>query len=343
MPEPLVRASFFIGFDAFAAMKGFDFDRLLTSEGLTRDQIADPDNEISLNAAASILTKAAAECADPCLGLHWAEAFRTGSTGVLAYLVLHAKSVRVALKSIVRYVHLHIRPFDISFEEQDCVGRLSWRFPQTMTAPREQYASWAMAVFVIRLRNLAGAGWYPVACDLEHRELPCRAEVERILGPGVNYGCAANALYIGAEVLDRAAATSDPQLFDVMRRYGDQLLEARRLTSEIAGLTRRAIMARLEDGEVSLEDVALDLDLSPRTLQSRLSAAGVKFETLLQETRRDMAEILMRDSDMTLTEIALVLGFSELSAFTRAAGKWFGVTPRARRAELRRAAGSRST
>lgn len=337
MSEPLIRASFFTGFDAFASMKGFDFDRLLAAQGMDRSMLSDPDNEIPLNAAATILNDAAAECADPCLGLHWAEALKFGSGGVLAYLVQNARSMRVAVRVIARYVHLNISPIDISYTESDGQGHLTWRFPPTFTAPRIQYASWGMAIFVIRLRRHAGANWYPVAIDLEHRELECRDEVLRVLGPNVRYDCGVNTLHVREEVLNRTTGDTDQRLFGLIKELGDRLLKERPPASDIVEKTKRAIVVRLEEGEATLEDVALDLELPVRTLQYRLSAAGSRFEILLQETRRDMAEIYMRDSDLSLTEIALMLGFSELSAFTRAAGKWFGVTPRERRAELRRA------
>ncbi len=336
MSEPTGRASFFIGFDAFASVRGFDFDRLLAVHGVDRSELADPDQEISLNVIAAILDAAAEECGDPCLGLHWAEACKPGAAGVLAYLLLNADSVRTAINAVVRYVHLNISPIDVSFEEGDGIGRITWRFPPSLTAPRTQYASCLMTLLIMRLRHIAGAKWYPLGVDLEHRELACRDEVLRVLGPNVRYDCGVNILHVRESVLDRTRDDADERLFNLIRNLGDRMLEERRTENDLVGQVKRVIVSLIEEGDVSLEDVALDMDLTVRALQYRLSAASTTFETLFQETRRDMAEIYMRDSDLTLTEIALMLGFSELSAFTRAAGKWFGVTPRERRAELRR-------
>lgn len=105
---------------------------------------------------------------------------------------------------------------------------------------------------------------------------------------------------------------------------------------------RRAIVDQLETGDARLKTVAERLGISPAVLQARLADADTNFEALLVETRRGLAESYLRDTELPLTEIALLLGFSELSAFTRAAHRWFGAPPSARRATLRRPDGLRA-
>ena len=76
--------------------------------------------------------------------------------------------------------------------------------------------------------------------------------------------------------------------------------------------------------------------MSPRSLQNRLAQHNTTFERVLSDTRRSLAERYLRDSDIPLTEIAFLLGFSEQSAFTRAARAWFGCPPSQLRKEGRR-------
>lgn len=335
MTEPLIRAHIFECFEPFAASRGLDFDSLITRAGITRADIADPDKEISLNAVANVFSNAAAECGDPCLGLHYAEAYPPGAAGVLGYLLLNSKSVRAAMQGLVRYVALHLDPVEMSYRETDGVGHLTWRFPPTFTAPRTHYTIWAMSLIVIRLRKAAGPNWMPVGVELEHRELPCRVEVARVLGPNVRYDCPANTLHIRESILNKTFEDADVRLFEIIRKLGERMLAERRKSIDIVEQTRLAIVAQLDTGEITLEDVAARMDVSSRLLQSRLAAADVTFDGVLQDTRRDMAETLLRDTDLPLTEIAFLLGFSEHSAFTRAAGKWFGVPPRQHRMVLR--------
>ena len=123
MTTALARAHLFYRFDAFASRNGIDFDRLLAAEGLGRKDLAEPDNEIPLNAAAQVLNNAAMECGDPCLGVHWAENYPSGASGVLGYVFPNCPTVRDAVKALARFQPLIVDPLDASFHEADGVGR----------------------------------------------------------------------------------------------------------------------------------------------------------------------------------------------------------------------------
>jgi AraC-like DNA-binding protein len=336
MSDPLIKAHIFDGFEAFCASKGVDFTALLASSGLSPADIEDGTADVPLNAAADVLTRVADACGDPCFGLHWAQAFPRGAASILGYLLGNAKSVREGIRTIVRYVTLHLDPVEVAFNEHEDGGSLEWRFPATFTAPRVQYTSFVMALIVINLRRYIGATWSPKGVDLEHRALACSADVARILGPNVRFDCPVNALHLRETVLNIESAAADQRLFEHIRSLGDRLMAERNTRIDIVEATRRAIIHELEAGRSTLEAVAERLDTPPRQLQSRLSAESITFDALLQDTRRGLAETMLRDSDLPLTEIALLLGFSELSAFTRAATRWFGTAPRLHRNDLRR-------
>ena len=336
MTEALARAHLFSQFDAFASRKGLDFDRLLAAEGLSRQDLSELDNEIPLNAAAHILDMAAIECGDPCFGLHWAENYPKGATGVVGYLLQHASTVRDAIIALARYQSLVVDSLDATFIESDGVGRFEWRYPAGLTAPRIQYASFGAAIIVMRLRDYIGPPWVPLEVKLEHRALPCSGAVLRIFGPNVRYDSSVNAIHIAESVLNRVNQKADPRLCELMHQLGDRLIAERKAEADIVALTAGAISKRLGTADVTLEAIAESMNLSHRILQARLAAAGTNFETILQDTRQNAADSYLRDSDKPLTEIALLLGFSELSAFTRASQRWFGVPPSERRAALRR-------
>ena len=335
MSEPTVRAHVFEQFEPFAAARGLDFDALLADARIERAALADADNEISLNAAASLLADAAHRANDPCFGLHWAEAFPKGGSGVLGYLLMNAKTIRDGVKMIARYTSLHLDPIEVTFTESEGFGRLEWTFPPGFTAPRMQYASFVMALAIVRLRKQIGPAWSPVGVELEHRELECTQAVLRVLGPNAKFNMPSNVLRLRESILNRTVDSADERLFMLIRQLGDRLLAERKTASDIVSMTRHAIVKSIERGDCTLEDIAGELDLSPRVLRTQLSAAGTNFETLLLDTRQGLAAIYLRDTDLPLTEIAYLLGFSELSAFTRAARGWFGVPPRVYRVELR--------
>jgi len=97
---------------------------------------------------------------------------------------------------------------------------------------------------------------------------------------------------------------------------------------------RKAITHRLDDGRPSLCAVASELNLSVRTLQRRLSAAGWTYNDLVDDVRFAMARQRMAVPDAPLKAVAAELGFSEHASFTRAFRRWIGVTPREYRRQL---------
>ncbi len=99
---------------------------------------------------------------------------------------------------------------------------------------------------------------------------------------------------------------------------------------------RRVIGESLRDGDPKLVQVAKKLAVSPRTLQRQLKESGVDFKALADDTRRRFSLNYLRDRKNSLTEIAYLLGYSEVSAFNRAFRRWTGLTPSDYRREATR-------
>ena len=88
-----------------------------------------------------------------------------------------------------------------------------------------------------------------------------------------------------------------------------------------------AIRAALPDG-ASLEAVAGLLRISPRTLQRRLAGHGLTLSDEIARVRRDRAVALLEEGSMSISRIAQLVGFANLSSFSRAFRAWIGVSPR---------------
>ena len=89
----------------------------------------------------------------------------------------------------------------------------------------------------------------------------------------------------------------------------------------------RLIEKSLSSGAVDAANIAEAVHMSRHTLYRRLKAEGVSYHELLDEVRKNKAIHLLKSRQHTLSEIAFLLGFSELSAFSRAFKKWTGQSP----------------
>ena len=125
--------------------------------------------------------------------------------------------------------------------------------------------------------------------------------------------------------------TADPNLLQVLEHYIEDLLSRLPRGQRIEGRLRQYVMKSLKNGPPRLAEAARCLGMSPRTLQRRLKDKGLIFDRVVDETRCQLAESYLESSKLTASEIAYLLGYSELSAFTRAYRRWTGSTPKATR------------
>ena len=83
----------------------------------------------------------------------------------------------------------------------------------------------------------------------------------------------------------------------------------------------------LAQGQANIEKVTQCMAMSKRTLQRRLAESDTSFKEILDHTRQVMAYRYLKDSRLQMTQLADLLGYTSLSAFTRAFIRWHGYPP----------------
>jgi len=331
-----VRANILRGFDDFLERRGVAAAPLWQQFSLPIPEQSDFERDLPFDRVAQLLEHAAIACGDPNLGLSYAKEYPVGGTGLFAFLFLNSRTVEDALRTAVRYVPLLRIPFKFCYESSPEGGCIRWRPTDDISLDYKQIYNFGAALLMIRLRSLLPAEWQPVRVAFQFARPEDEAELAKIFGPTISYGSPDNAIWVDTPTLEHAIPQSVPNLRDVLERYGEQEM-AGVLTPDdkLVELTRGSIIKRMGERCLSLDAVATGMNLSPRTLQSRLAAMGKTFEEILNETRKSRAEELMQRPGLTLTDIAYQLGFSEPSSFTRAAQRWFGRAPSAQRQKLK--------
>jgi AraC-like DNA-binding protein len=161
-------------------------------------------------------------------------------------------------------------------------------------------------------------------------------EYERVLGTTVRFGERRNVLTFDATMLEQRIPQTVERLHATLKTAGDRELAEVERRSDIVAAVRHQIASTFgTDAAFDLEAVAAALGVASRALQWRLGQHETTYERILTEIRRDVAERMLREGRAPMTEIAGHLRFSELSAFTRAAHRWFGMSPSEYRRKLR--------
>ena len=91
---------------------------------------------------------------------------------------------------------------------------------------------------------------------------------------------------------------------------------------------REAILQLMDFGLPSIEQVAANLHQSVRSLQRRLKAEGYTYQSITEDIRKALALSYLRQPNLSLTDIAALLDYSDSSTFSRSFKRWVGVAPR---------------
>jgi AraC-like DNA-binding protein len=146
-------------------------------------------------------------------------------------------------------------------------------------------------------------------------------------GCPIRFGADLDALLFSPETLAQPNILGDEGISRYLISHLDAELTEIAEEAPLVARAKDTIAQALSEGTPRMVDIARGLGLSARSFHRRLSDHGMSFQTLTEDTRRDLAEGLLRDESHSLAEIAFLTGFSEQSSFTRAFKRWVGTTP----------------
>lgn len=179
--------------------------------------------------------------------------------------------------------------------------------------------------------EVATSKFQPQAVFFKHEMPGSAAEHERHFGCAVSFGADKDALLISHERMEQPNRAGDLAFLNFFDTHLEREVSKLQADQSIDRRVRKQIAQSLSEGIPTVSEIAGHLGMSARSLQRHLSAAGYSFQDLVDESRRQFAERLLKETSYPLAEIAFLTGFSEQSAFNRAFKRWAGQTPRSYR------------
>lgn len=264
---------------------------------------------------------------DPSFGLSIATSWHPSNFGVLGHVLLLSRTLRETLERLIRY-HKVISDNPIAVIQED---KLRGTFSIVASYEDELlsiriYEDAGLAFVLSILRWNYQMDLAPLSVDLAHHKPDSAANFYEYFQCPINFGADENRLTLSLDVVEEllpgTAQGLDAFSEQLMSRYLKSLSDHNLVTR-----VKKSIVQNLPSGKATVDNSALDLNMSKRSLQRGLKQENTSFNKLLSKTRMEMAMDYISDPKMDLTEIAFLLGFSELSSFSRSFKKWTGNPP----------------
>ena len=262
---------------------------------------------------------------DPAIGLKLGSETRLARSHRAGIAVLCSQTFEDALQRLARYKQLTC-PEEIRIRRGAQETSVEFYYVEA-SEPQpsllvDMVLSWILSVG----RHGTDGLVTPLRVDLA-RPAQHRALLETHFGCRVNFKADRNALIFRSRDLDTPFVTHNEEMLEVIGMHLESELKTKRASARTGEQVKQALIRSMAGKRPTLEDIAKELGLGPRTLQRRLTDEGLNFQQLVEDTRRELAHYFLKQRAVELNETAFLLGFEDANSFFRAFQIWEGVSP----------------
>jgi AraC-like DNA-binding protein len=286
--------------------------------------LTDPDTKIPGSALIQLLENCAQAAGVENFGLRLAEGRKISNLGPLAIVLRSQPTMRKALEAMREYSHLQAEEVSLFFEETNGVLVIHEELMSDRPEPMRQATEMVLGVLYRTLRLLLGNEWRPSAVCFRHAAPRDLSVHRRVFDTRLQFNSNIDGIICRAANLDDPLPSYDADTARYLKKLLD-VLDTHR--AEAPGdKVRQLVCLLLPTGRCSIEIVAQHMGLDRRTLQRHLERDGQSFSEILDGVRCDLAMKYLSHYSQPLRDLAELLGFSELSVFSRWFAHRFGCT-----------------
>jgi AraC-like DNA-binding protein len=268
------------------------------------------------------------------IGLRLGSEIRIVDQGILGQAVRSMERVEEVLRSVSRYMITRSQVEKVDIDITDHWVAISYQITDPTIFRRRQDSEFSIATMLTNLRELTATGILPVRVDFEHTQPKDTSFHREFFHCPLQFNQPRNRIYFKHSLLDLPVCTANKRLLQALLPYLEEQRELRGPSGLLAEVSQ-TIATELKLGRAGVVQVADVMHMSVRTLQRRLADHGLEFNAVVEDVRRALALEYVGNSSYRLTDVALMLGYTEASSFSRAFRRWTEVTPR----EYRKKAG----
>ena len=304
---------------------GEDPEPIFVKLGIDPQLAENPTSRIPYQQIEALWIETLALIDDPYIGLTVAKLWHPSTAGALGYAWLASPTLRAGFERVVRYLQILTDGWSYHIEEQGSEFSLIHScYEDSLNIPKQMDAH--LATLIVLCRMNYGQNLNPISVSFTHTAPKKTGEYFSFFRCPVTFNAPDNRITLAREVVDQHLPSSNPLLAqlndqiiqDYLEKIGKASTEAR---------VKTEIIHQLPSGKVSDSSIAEALSLSRRTLHRRLQTEQTTFGAIMNTLRQELAQQYIQDSHLSLSEVSFLLGFSEVSSFSRAFKRWTGSAP----------------
>jgi len=307
----------------YLSSRKLDVRPLLLAQGLDPEVLGMPDARVAYEAYLAVEEEAAALSGDPFFGLHMGEWVEPGHYSIIGYLMMNSATLGEAFGIAGRYFKLLGNAITSRALPGLKAMRIVYEAPRESTVVSRHCFENLSSSCVTMMRTLTGQDLHPLEVGFRHSAGPALSEYRRVFSCPVRFGARQNYLLLPWCLAKVPVLQSNPSLLAHFERYALERSEEESPTSrQVADF----VVSRLGKRPPTLAAAASSMGLSARSLQNRLREEMTGFREIVEATRLDLARRHLA-GEAPVEEVALLLGYSETSAFSKAFKRLDGRSP----------------
>lgn len=310
--------------------QGGNKQTILAQAGFSVAQLSQPKSRVLPSQLASIVKSCWQISGDELLGMA-EQKIKIGMFAFLAERLITCKTLEEVLEHASSFYKLTGDQLAFNIEnsgcEVNCSLDINFKAPHLNSSPNSLLVEFLLLICHRFCSWLVGQ-FIPLNRVCVHYTKPSHFDEYALMFPcNCIYESQHNALVFDAKYLRLPVVQNSEELSVYLSQVPLQWFKKQSYYDTYSAQVIRILERSVLESDTQLESVAANLNMTSRTLRRKLIAEGSRFQQLKDNTRRDKAINLFEQDHLTIAEIGLAVGFTELAAFSRAFKQWTGVSP----------------
>jgi AraC-like DNA-binding protein len=294
--------------------------------GLNEDDLQDSSKRCHAYIEIALWHHAQNIIKEPCLGLSSGrDTWHPSQMGALGYAWLASSTLERAFHRLSRFQHIVTNAYEVDIDLDESSYKVSIRYSKQNPAFQARSESILSTLLCMSRMNF-GNTLEVQAVSFVH---PAPEKVEKYLevfNCEPEFCASMDSISFNLKDIRKNLLSANPVFAEMMDQSIIKTLSLLE-TDNIVSQVKAVIVEQLSCGKITEEDIACLLNMSKRKLQLKLAEESVRFKSILDEIRSTLAKDYLNEQNLCLSEIAFLLGFSEVSSFSRAFKRWTGISP----------------